>query len=69
MEEAADETFQRINTQNRDLVGGITDLIQTICVTVKELRIEISQDPSQSLSQEVGPSEDQLVKLPSTRQH
>ena len=47
MTEVANENCQRIYAWNADLVGGIIDLIQTLCVIVKEVRVVVRQDPSQ----------------------
>ena len=37
MEEYSNETCKKIDDCNTNLVGGITDLLKTLCVVVKEV--------------------------------
>ena len=46
MVEVIYETRQRIYTQNADLIGVVTDLLQTLCVAIKDLRMAVSQGQS-----------------------
>ena len=45
MVELANETHQKIDERNTDLVRGITYLLQTLYVLVKEFRAMVSRDP------------------------
>ena len=46
MVEIANEKRQRIDAHDTDLIGGIANLLQSLCIMVKEVRITISRAPS-----------------------
>ena len=57
MEEVSNETCKRIDERNADLVGGIMELLQTLCVVVKEVRVVLEWELFQTKTQEkAGPS-------------
>ena len=48
MVEVDDETRKKIDSRHIELFEGITDLLQTLCKVVKEVRVVVSTRPSLS---------------------
>ena len=63
MTEVVNETHTKIDDRNRDLVGGITYLLQTLCFTIKEFIPVVSGHPFWSQLHEVIPSKDRQVEV------
>ena len=57
IEEVANESCNKMDERHIELVSNITDLLQMLCIVVKEVRITFDQIPYSTVSQEeAGPS-------------
>ena len=69
MAEVVNETCWHIDIRHTHLIRSVTDLLQTLYIAVKEVRVEVISGPLQSQSQEVGPFEDFPTEVQLTRKH